>query len=101
MFRQVFGDEAGLRCERLVGAARAAAAGVGSVAVPSPAVGEHLRRGRWRWQRARLYHLMRQVLSLSPHVHRPPMTPRCMFEPRPLLQQRFGTYVSSELPVVR
>lgn len=62
IFRRSFGDEAGLRCEPLVKAARDAAQQAVSVAAGTTAEGERLRRGRGRWHRARLYHLMRQVL---------------------------------------
>eukprot|EP00208_Stichococcus_sp_RCC1054_P006497 CAMPEP_0206148704 /NCGR_PEP_ID=MMETSP1473-20131121/37389_1 /ASSEMBLY_ACC=CAM_ASM_001109 /TAXON_ID=1461547 /ORGANISM="Stichococcus sp, Strain RCC1054" /LENGTH=1295 /DNA_ID=CAMNT_0053546125 /DNA_START=128 /DNA_END=4016 /DNA_ORIENTATION=- len=61
IFRRSFGDEAGLRCEPLVKAARDAAQQAVSAAAGATAEGDRLRRGRGRWHRARLYHLMRQV----------------------------------------
>lgn len=61
-FEREFGaDGGGLHCEALVAAAKAAMArAVALAAVPGPEH-DHLRRGRGRWHRSRLYHAMRQV----------------------------------------
>lgn len=69
-FERAFGaDGAGLQCEALVASAKAAMAReVSLAAVPGPEH-EHLRRGRGRWHRSRLYHAMRQVCGRSPVAH--------------------------------
>ena len=65
-FERLFKDEAGLHCEQLVGAVRTAAArAVGFAAQGWPGARAPAPRGRGRWHRARLYHLMRQVPSSS------------------------------------
>ena len=63
-FERAFGpDGGGLRCEALAAGAKAAMGrAVALAAHPGPEA-EHLRRGRGRWHRARLYHAMRQVPS--------------------------------------
>lgn len=68
-FERVFGaDGAGLRCEALVNSAKAAMARAVSLAATPGVEHEHLRRGRGRWHRSRLYHAMRQVRGFSTGV---------------------------------
>lgn len=68
-FERVFGaDGAGLRCEALVNSAKAAMARAVSLAATPGPEHEHLRRGRGRWHRSRLYHAMRQARGFSTGV---------------------------------
>ncbi len=65
-FARTFGADGGeLRCEALVNAAKAAMARAVALAASPGPEHDHLRRGRGRWHRSRLYHAMRQVRFYS------------------------------------